>query len=281
MGKEFLCNYMAMQVLHGHIITDKGVNMIFETHAHYDDAAFDTDREELLGSMREHGIGCIINVCADMDSLDKTVKLMTKYPFIYGAFGLHPDEVGAMDETVMAKLRGLLALERAVAVGEIGLDYHWDVESHEKQRYWFLRQIELARESGHPVIVHSREAAADTLSAIREGKAAEVGGVLHSYSYSKELAREYLNMGFYLGVGGVVTFKNAKKIKEVVEYAPLDRILLETDSPYLAPVPFRGKRNSSLNLPLVVSQIAAIKGVSEEEVIRVTENNARKLFVTA
>ena len=252
--------------------------MIFETHAHYDDEKFDEDRDALLSSMKENGIGRIINVSANLESLENTRKLMEQYPFIYGAFGLHPDEVGDLNEDVMERMRGLCRLEKAVAVGEIGLDYYWDKENHEKQQYWFRRQIALAREEKLPMIIHSREAAADTLRVMKEEKSEEIGGVIHCFSYSAEMAEEYLKMGFYLGIGGVVTFKNAKKIKEVVQMAPMERILLETDSPYLAPVPYRGKRNSSLYLPYVVRGIAEIKGISEEEVIEMTEKNAVRLF---
>lgn len=252
--------------------------MIFETHAHYDDEKFDEDRDALLSSMKENGIGRIINVSANLESLENTRKLMEQYPFIYGAFGLHPDEVGDLNEDVMERMRGLCRLEKAVAVGEIGLDYYWDKENHEKQQYWFRRQIALAREEKLPMIIHSREAAADTLRVMKEEKSEEIGGVIHCFSYSAEMAEEYLKMGFYLGIGGVVTFKNAKKIKEVVQMSPMERILLETDSPYLAPVPYRGKRNSSLYLPYVVREIAEIKGISEEEVIEMTEKNAVRLF---
>lgn len=252
--------------------------MIFETHAHYDDEKFDEDRAELLSSMQENGIGRIINVSANLESLENTRKLMEAYPFIYGAFGLHPDEVGDLNEDVMARMRELCRMEKAVAVGEIGLDYYWDKENHEKQEYWFRRQIALAREEKLPMIIHSREAAADTLRVMKEEKSEEIGGVIHCFSYSVEMAEEYLKMGFYLGIGGVVTFKNAKKIKEVVQMAPMERILLETDSPYLAPVPYRGKRNSSLYLPYVVQEIAELKGISEEEVIETTEKMRSDCF---
>src|SRR5699024_9696645 len=168
--------------------------------------------------------------------------------------------------------------EKILAVGEIGLDYYWDKENHETQIYWMERQLDVAREEKLPVIIHSRDAARDTLETMKRKRAGEIGGVLHCFSYGKEMAREYLDMGFYLGIRGVVTFKNGKKLKEVVEYAPLERLLLETDSPYLAPVPNRGKRNSSLNLPYVAEEIARIKQVDMETVVRVTEENARKLF---
>lgn len=253
--------------------------MIFETHAHYDDEAFESDRETLLKSMKDNGVGRIINVCASLESLEKTKRLMESFPFIYGAFGLHPDESGDLDEDVLNRIRLLCREEKAVAVGEIGLDYYWDKEQHKRQIYWFERQMELAREEKLPIIVHSRDAAADTLDTMKRVHAEEIGGVCHCFSYPKEIAREYINMGFYLGIGGVVTFNNVKKLKEVVAYAPLDRILLETDSPYLSPVPYRGKRNSSLNLPYIAQMISEIKEIDYEEVIAVTENNAEKLFI--
>ena len=253
--------------------------MIFETHAHYDDEAFESDRDTLLKSIKENGVGRIVNVCASLESLENTKELMERFPFIYGAFGLHPDEVGDLNEDVLNQISLLCREEKAVAVGEIGLDYYWNKEQQKRQIYWFERQMELAREEKLPIIVHSRDAASDTLDTMKRVHAEEIGGVCHCFSYPKEIAREYINMGFCLGIGGVVTFNNAKKLKEVVAYAPLDRILLETDSPYLSPVPYRGKRNSSLNLPYIAQMISEIKKISYEEVIAVTEKNAEKLFL--
>ena len=252
--------------------------MIFESHAHYDDDAFDEDREELLTSLREHGIDKVINVGASLDSCKITLQLMEQYPYIYGAMGVHPTETGGLNEENFAWLREQCAVDKVVAVGEIGLDYHWKEPEIHVQKLWFERQMELAREVRLPVIIHSREAAKDTLDVMQTLRAEEIGGVIHCYSYTKEMAREYLKMGYYFGIGGVITFQNAKKLKEAVEYIPMDRILLETDSPYLAPEPNRGKRNSSLNLPYVVREIAAIKGISYEEVVRITEENAERLF---
>lgn len=253
--------------------------MIFESHAHYDDEAFEQDREELLASMQARGIGAVINVSASAEGIERTVELTQRYPFIWGAVGVHPDEVGTMDSGTLERMRELCGEEKIVAVGEIGLDYYWDKENHDRQKEWFVRQMDVAREMKKPIIVHSREAAADTLQVMKDARAGEIGGVIHCFSYAKEMAREYLNMGFYLGIGGVVTFKNARKLKEVVEYAPLESVLVETDSPYLAPVPNRGKRNSSLNLPYIIEEIARIKQVSAVEVERITEANARKLFL--
>ena len=255
--------------------------MIFDTHAHYDDDAFDIDREELLASMDAGGIGTIVNSCASIDGLDNTIALMEKYPFIYGAVGVHPDDAGEMTEEILGKISRMADHEKAVAIGEIGLDYYWhkEKEEHLIQQKWFRAQMDLAREKKMPFIIHSREAAEDTLTIVKEYmQGGMYGGIIHCFSYSKEIAAEYLKMGLYLGIGGVVTFENAKKLKEVVKYAPLSQLVLETDCPYLAPKPNRGKRNSSLNLPYVARMIAELKGVTPEEVITATEENAKKIF---
>ncbi len=255
--------------------------MIFDTHAHYDDEAFDGDREELLSSMEGSGIGRIVNVCASPESLDATVKLTEEYPFIYGAVGIHPDDAPRVDEELLSRIRKLLSLPKVVAVGEIGLDYHWHKEEEERalQRSVFRAQMDLARQEKKPFMIHSREAAADTLIIVKEFMARGMsGGILHCFSYEKEMALEYVKMGLYLGVGGVVTFKNARKLKEVVEAVPLSSLVLETDCPYMAPEPYRGRRNSSLYLPYVVQAIAGIKGISEEEVIEQTAENASRLL---
>lgn len=255
--------------------------MIIETHAHYDDEAFDSDREELLNSMETHGIGLIVNSCASIDGLLNTIALMEKYPFVYGSVGVHPDDADKMTKETLETIRTLSRHEKAVAIGEIGLDYYWhkEKEEHEIQQKMFQAQLDIAREEKLPFLVHSRDAAEDTLEIVKKYVAEGMyGGIIHCFSYGKEMAREYLNMGLYLGIGGVITFKNGRKLKEVVEYAPLSQLVLETDSPYLSPEPNRGKRNSSLNLPYVAEAIGAIKGVSAEEVIAVTEANARKVL---
>lgn len=251
--------------------------MIFDTHAHYDDKQFDEDREEVLASMQELGVGTIVNVCASCQSLERVPKLVSRYPFMYQAIGIHPDEVGDLNEAYFEKMRELLKDEKSVAVGEIGLDYYWDNESHDVQKKWFVRQLELARELDLPVLIHSRDAAADTMEIMKK-HAMGLRGVIHCYSYSKEMALEYVKMGFYIGVGGVVTFKNGKKLKETVEAIPLESIVLETDCPYMAPEPFRGKRNQSSYIKYVAEEIARIKGVSFDEVVEQTEKNARKLY---
>lgn len=251
--------------------------MIFDSHAHYDSSKFNEDREELLSSMQENGIGTIVNCGASLKSVTAVVELAEKYPFIYAAVGLHPDEVGDLNEERFAFLREQCKKEKVVAVGEIGLDYYWDNESHETQKEWFVKQLNLARELDLPVIIHSRDAAEDTLKIMKEyGQG--LRGVIHCFSYSKELAEEYVKMGFYIGIGGVVTFKNGKKLKEIAATIPLDRILLETDCPYLAPEPHRGKRNSSLYIPYIAEEIANLKGITYEEVVAQTEENAVRLF---
>ena len=252
--------------------------MIFDTHAHYDDDAFDEDRDVLLSGMGEQNVEYIVNVGASMASSERSIKLAEKYPFVYAAVGVHPDEVGELDEEKFEKLREWTAHEKVKAVGEIGLDYYWDKEKHELQKHWFMRQMELASEVKLPIIVHSREAAKDTLDMVIAAKPLNLSGIIHCYSYSVEIAREYLNMGYYLGIGGVLTFKNAKKLKEVAEYTPLSQIVLETDCPYLAPVPFRAKRNDSSKLSYVAEELAAIKQIPVEEVIRITNENGRKLY---
>lgn len=252
--------------------------MIFESHAHYDDEAFNEDRDELLKSMPGNGIGYIINVGSSLKTTETTVELTEKYPYIYGAAGVHPNETGELNEDNFSWLRQQCGKEKIVAVGEIGLDYYWDEPNHETQKKWFERQLDLAREVSKPVIIHSRDAAKDTYDIMRAKKAKEIGGVVHCYSYSPEMALDYVKMGFYIGIGGVVTFKNGKKMKEVVEVLPIERILLETDSPYLSPEPNRGKRNSSLNIPYIAKQIADIKDLSYEEVVDITCKNAKELF---
>ncbi len=251
--------------------------MIFDTHAHYDDGQFDEDREDVLLTMQAGGVGTIVDASATVNSWERVLELTQKYPFVYGMIGVHPDEVGDLNEDNFARMEQLLQKEKIVAVGEIGLDYYWDKESRDLQEAWFVSQLELARKWNLPVNIHSREAAADTMQIMKE-HARGIPAIIHCYSYSKEMAEEYVRMGYLIGVGGVVTFKNAKRLKEIVKEIPLSHIVLETDCPYLAPEPNRGKRNSSLNLPYVAQAIAELKGITAEEVIRVTEENAKRFY---
>lgn len=254
--------------------------MIFETHAHYDDEQFAGDRGELLAQLPSLGIRKVIDVASTINSIDQCVELAHTYDHVYAAVGVHPSELTGMDESVIDHMRELAAWEKTVAIGEIGLDYYWEKHADEQQnqRDWFVRQMELAREVSLPVIIHSRDAAEDTYSLMRDIRAQEIPGVIHCYSYSPEMAREYVKMGYYIGVGGVVTFKNAKKLVRTVAETPIERILLETDSPYLAPEPHRGRRNDSRELVYVVDKIAQIKNLTPEEVEAVTWENAQRLF---
>ena len=260
--------------------------MVFDTHAHYDDEAFEADREEILLGMAAGGVDTIVNIGADIASSKVTLSLCDKYPFIYGAVGVHPSNAGELNEENFAWLQSIASKKalhnggKVVAIGEIGLDYYWEKEeaNQKNQRYWFERQMELARESKLPVVIHSRDAAKDTTDMMQALKAGEIGGIVHCYAYSKEIAKIYLDMGLSFGIGGVLTFNNAKKLKEVVDYLPMEAIVLETDCPYLAPVPFRGKRNDSRNLLYVAREIAAIKGLEPEQVIEITARNARKVY---
>lgn len=254
------------------------LRMIFDSHAHYDDKAFDDDRDIILSSLKDNNIGYVANIGADMESTAKAVELSEKYPFIYAVAGIHPSSAEECTQDNLRKLEEISLNKKVVAIGETGLDYHYDNADIKQQKECFEAQMDLARRTKLPLVIHSRDAAKDTLDIMKSAGAADIGGVVHCFSYGKEMAREYLDMGFYIGIGGVLTFSNAKKLKEVTEYIPLDRILLETDCPYLSPEPNRGKRNSSLNLPYVVKAVAGIKGISEQEAISATCGNALKMY---
>ena len=252
--------------------------MIFETHAHYEDDAFDIDRDELLKLFPKQGVSYIVDVCAELGTVDKILALADQYPYIYAAVGIHPSNTAELNEESFAWLKEKAKHPKNVAIGEIGLDYYWDTPDRAIQKLWFARQMELAREMKLPMIIHSRDAANDTYQMMKDAQAEEIGAIIHCYAYGVEQARQYLNLGYYLGIGGVVTFTNGKKLKEVVEYAPLEQLVLETDSPYLAPVPNRGKRNNSLYLTYVVQEIARLKKIDTDTVLRVTEENAKRFY---
>ena len=291
---------------------------VFDTHAHYDDERFDIDREDLLngglleviksapedegiyegsgegpderlderpdegpdeGSDDLYQITEVTNIGCDIESSIMSVKLAEKHDFMYASIGVIPHHVGEMSEEDIDILRKLAkSSEDVVAIGEIGLDYHYDEPAKELQHKWFRRQMELARELSLPVVIHSRDAAQDTYELMKEVHAEEIGGVVHCYSYSEEMAREFLKMGFFFGIGGVVTFKNSKKLKRAVKSIPLENIVLETDSPYLAPSPHRGERNDSRFLPYVIKEIARLKEITPKEVAEKTYENARRLY---
>lgn len=258
--------------------------MIFESHAHYDDRQFDVDREKLLENLPFQNVGVIVNVGSDIRSSKESITLAHQYGYVYAAIGVHPDEVDTMKEADMEELSHMAKETKVVAIGEIGLDYFRKEGNDYKsvQKEWFCRQLDLAKETEKPVIIHSRDAAEDTIQILRDFRKdnpqIENPGVIHCYSYSPELAKEYVAMGFYIGIGGVVTFKNAKKLVETVAQIPLERILVETDSPYLCPEPNRGKRNDSSQIRYVIDRIADIRGIAPEEVEKQTEMNARKMY---
>ncbi len=251
-----------------------------DSHAHYDSRTFDPDREALLGSILPgQGVQWVVNMGTDLESCQATLDMAERYAIVRAAIGIHPQEIGGLQGDWLSRLRQWLDSEppgKIVAVGEIGLDYHYsDGAPREAQIEVFSRQLELAKEYGLPVSVHDRDAHGDTMELLRSYRPA---GVVHCFSGSAEMAREVIGLGMYLGIGGTLTFQNARKLVEVVRESPLDRLLLETDCPYLAPVPHRGKRNDSGFLPLVAKKIAEIKGIPEEQVYRQTNANMRQVF---
>lgn len=253
--------------------------MIFESHAHYDDEAFNEDRDNLLSSMKDNGVEYIVNVSADFESVDPIYELSQKYDFVYGTVGVHPGAAKDMTQERFEYLKKAALRDKVVAIGEIGLDYYWEKEEGQKatQKEWFVKQLQLAKEVNKPVIIHSREAAADTLDIMKK-EWADRKAVIHCYSYSAEMAKIYAKMGYYFGIGGVLTYKNARTLVETVEYVPIEQLLLETDCPYLSPVPNRGKRNDSSNLRYVAEKIAEIKNISYDAVVEITEENAKRFF---
>ena len=254
------------------------MKMIFETHGHYDDEQFDTDRERLLEEFQRQDIRYVMNIGANIVTSKASVELAHRYDFIYAAIGTHPDDAPELSDAAIEMYRQMAADEKVKAIGEIGLDYFHEDVPKEVQIHWFRKQLELAEELKLPVVIHSRDAAKDTMDIMKEMQGRLCGGVIHCFSYSTEIAREYIKMGFNIGVGGVVTFKNSRKLQEVVEDIPLEKIVLETDSPYMAPVPFRGTRNSALNIPYIAEKIAEIKGVPVQKVYDQTYANALKMY---
>ena len=251
--------------------------MLVDSHAHIDDERFDADRDEVVARALAAGVSLILNVGADMGSSARSVALVEKYPGIYAAVGMHPHDAKDMQETDYTQLEQWTKHPRVVAIGEIGLDYHYDLSPRPVQKEVFLRQLDLARKTGKPFIIHEREAHADTLEIIRSA-ARGLKGVFHCFSGSVETAREYLKMGFYISVAGPVTFSKSGKTKEVAKFVPLDRLLVETDSPYLTPQPHRGHRNEPAYVRLVAEEIASLRNLPLEEVAAATTANVRRLF---
>ena len=251
--------------------------MIFDTHAHYDSGAFNADRFEILSGMPGMNVGGIVNPGCDIESSRTAIALAEKYDFVYAAVGWHPEDIAdKFTEEAFSELCTLAEHPKCVAIGEIGLDYYWDREHQEEQKKLFRRQIELALRLNKPVIVHDREAHGDSMEIVRDYPG--LRGVFHCYSGSAEMAKELLKRGWYLGFDGPVTYKNARQSHEVIELCPTDRILIETDSPYLTPVPFRGKRNDSGKLIYVIEKIAEIKKLPPQEIERLTFINALKFY---
>jgi TatD DNase family protein len=261
--------------------------MIFDTHAHYDDPSFLEDREELLQALAPAGVGRVINVGCCVASSFSCVEMARQYDFMYATVGVHPDDTADLSDEDLITLKALArknlyrdgSAGKVVAVGEIGYDFYRDDHVEESvQRRWFEAQLEMANELDLPVIIHSRKAAQMTYDTLKAHKTGDGAGIMHCYGYSVEMARQYLNLGYYIGLGGVVTFKNARVAKEVAAYVPEDRLLIETDCPYISPTPLRGTRNDSRNLHYVVKALAEIRGVTEEEIERTTWENACRLY---
>jgi len=250
--------------------------MYFDTHAHYCDKRFNEDRDTLLASMPTNDVSLILNAGSSISRSNHSLELADKYPFMYASVGVHPHDSGRMTDDNLADIEQLISHPKAMAVGEIGLDYHYDFSPREVQKKRFREQLELARNVGKPVIIHEREALQDTLDAVREYR--DTGGVFHCFSGSWETAKIILDLGWYISFTGIITFKNARRAVEVVEKMPADRIMLETDCPYMAPEPMRGRRNSSLFMKYIVDRVANIRSISHEEAASITLENGKRFF---
>lgn len=246
--------------------------LIFDSHAHYDDAKFDDEREALLAELPSRGVCGVVNCGCDTASSKTALKLADSYSYIYAAVGIHPENIGG---GTVNEIRTLVKHKKCVAIGEIGLDYYWVSDNKEQQKELFSQQLELANEINKPVIVHDRDAHSDTLELLKKHRPK---GVVHSFSGSSEMAKEILKLGMYIGIGGVITFKNAKKLPEVVKMLPEDRFLLETDAPYLTPVPYRSKINNSAMIYLTAQKIAEIRNTDTVHILTAAQENAKNLF---
>lgn len=252
--------------------------MLFDTHTHLTDVAFDEDREEVIRRAEQAGVSLMVNVGYSRETIPPTLALAEQHDSIYAAVGWHPQQAKEMTPQDLAWLEELAAHPKVVALGEMGLDYYWDTSPKEVQQTVFREQIALAKRVNKPIIIHNRDAHQDVVTILREENAQEVGGVMHCFSGSVEIAEQCLELGFYISFGGPITFKNAKKPKEVAKTIPLDRLLIETDSPYLTPHPFRGKRNESSYVTYVAESLAEIHGLTYEEICQITMENGRRLF---
>ena len=252
--------------------------MLIDTHVHLDDKKFDGDRNILIENLKNNNVELVINIGADLQTSVASVDLANKYDNVYAAIGVHPHSAKEVNTMVMEQLRELAQNEKVIAIGEIGLDYFYDNSPRDVQRKWFIEQLKLAKELDLPIIIHTRDAAGETFEILKNNQNGNVKGVLHSYSGSPEMALEYIKMGFYIALGGPVTFKNARVVREVAEAVPLDKLLLETDCPYLTPEPNRGERNEPVYVKYVAEKIAEVKGVTYEQLVKATNANAKKLF---
>lgn len=252
--------------------------MLIDSHAHLDSSQFKEDLDEVMKKIEESGVELVINPAANMSSSRKIVELVKKYTLLYGAVGVHPHDTTDMKEKDLSEIKELAKKEKIVAIGEIGLDYYYDHSPRDIQKKMFIEQIKIAKELKLPIIVHEREAAKDVYDIIREENTEELKGVIHCFSGSLEMALEYIKLGFYISFGGPVTFKNAKKAKLVVSEAPIENILVETDSPYLTPTPYRGKRNDSTYLKYIVEEISKLKNMDYDTISEITNKNTKKLF---
>lgn len=252
--------------------------MLFDSHAHYNDERFAKDADLLLASMPQNNVGYIMNACSSTAEFPDILRLVEKFPFVYGAAGVHPHETETMTEEDIEKIKKFCVHPKIKAIGEIGLDYYYDNSPRDVQKYWFARQLDLASELKMPIIIHDRDAHKDTMDILKSHNAASVGGAFHCYTGSAEMVKEVLSLNMYIAFGGSLTFKKAQKPQEAAKLVPLDRLLIETDCPYLTPEPYRGKRNSSLYVRFVAEKLAEIKGVSVEEITKKTCENAKKCF---
>lgn len=252
--------------------------MLFDTHVHLNDEQFDNDLQEVIERAKEAGVDYMVVVGFNRPTIERAISLVDTFDFLYASVGWHPVDAIDMKEEDLDWLESIAAHPKVVALGEMGLDYHWDKSPHDVQKEVFRKQIGLAKKLELPIIIHNRDATEDVVQMLREENAKEVGGIMHCFSGSAETAKECVELNFHISLGGPVTFKNAKKPKKVAMEVPLDRLLIETDCPYLAPHPYRGKRNEPAYVKLVAEQIAELKGISYEEVAEKTTENAKKLF---
>ena len=252
--------------------------MIIDTHTHYDDARYESDRDELLLSLNDNGVELVVEASARLEGCKATIELVNKYDFIYGMLGIHPDEEMDLNDEVYEFIKNNLQNKKIVSIGEIGLDYYGKEKNKDLQKEWFTKFIKLSNEQNMPINVHSRDALCDTLNIISNNKTGEGSGIIHCFSYSIDAARKFVDMGYLLGIGGVVTFKNGKVLKDVVKEIDITKLVLETDCPYLSPEPYRGKRNNSTYIRMVAAAISDIKMMDINDVIKITNENAKRVY---